>query len=99
MKLKYISIMLVALAVLAGNKQAMAQKTHYSFERIESMTPWLQSYNAAGLVFNVADENISTVYGYADYKDNGFKNYNEAESVTVLGLGTKSYTRLNNFYF
>ena len=99
MKLKYISIMLVALAVLAGNKQAMAQKNHYSFERIESMTPWLQSYNAAGLVFNVADENISTVYGYADYKDNGFKNYNEAESVTVLGLGTKSYTRLNNFYF
>ena len=99
MKLKYISIMFAALGILAGNKQAMAQKNHYSFERIESMTPWLQSYNGAGLVFNAADENISTVYADAHYNKNGFKNYNEAGSVTTLGLGTKSYTKLNKFYF
>lgn len=99
MKFKYITAVCVALGLLAGNGELMAQKSHYSFERIESMTPWLQSYNGAGLVFNAADENISTVYGYADYDDNGFKNYNQAEAVTTLGLGTKSYTRLNNFYF
>ena len=99
MKLKYIISMLAAISILMDGEKVMAQKSYYSFERIESVTPWLQSANSAGLVFNAADENISTVYGYANLQDNGFRNYNQAESSTKLGLGTKSYTRLNNFYF
>lgn len=99
MKFKYIITSLATLCMLMSGEHIMAQKSHYSFDRIESMTPWLQSSNGAGLVFNAADENISSVYGYACYTDNGFKNYNQADAVTTLGLGTKSYMRLNKFYF
>ena len=99
MKLKYMTAVLTALCIFMGAEHVMAQKSNRSFERIESITPWLQSANSAGLVFDDATGHFSSAYAHAGVENNGFRNYNQAKEATTLGLGTKSYTNFNNFYF
>ena len=45
-------ILALSLQTSTLRAQEVADKSFYSFERIELKTPWLTSENGAGLVFN-----------------------------------------------
>lgn len=60
-------ILALSLQTSTLRAQEVADKSFYSFERIELKTPWLTSENGAGLVFNNA-KNFSTVGGYFQIK-------------------------------
>lgn len=99
-KIKYTILSFATISfLLLSAIETMAQKNEYTFERIEQLSPWLKSNNGAGLVFNGATENFSTVYGYYNNINGKFRNYNEPESLNNFGIATKSYSKLNKFYF
>ncbi len=91
-------ILALSLQTSTLRAQEVADKSFYSFERIELKTPWLTSENGAGLVFNNA-KNFSTVGAYFTHQSGTYRNYNEAKVYETYGLETKSYMKVKNFYF
>jgi hypothetical protein len=85
--------------VAAQNSSVCDYKGFYSFERIEQITPWLRSGNGASLVFNASPDNFSGISLNYNNENGDFRNYNQAEKINGLGIGTKSYSRINNLYF
>lgn len=91
-------ILALSLQTSTLRAQEVADKSFYSFERIELKTPWLTSENGAGLVFNNA-KNFSTVGGYFSNQSGDYTNYNDPQVYESLGLSTKSYMKVKKFYF
>lgn len=101
MKNKLIYIFSVIAICLLPNllfSQQRLQKRDYTFEKIEMKNPWLQSGNAAGLVFNKA-QNYANVEGFYTNESGEYRNFNDPKSYSTYGLETKSYTKIKNVYF
>lgn len=101
MKNKLIYILSVIAICLLPNlsfSQQRLQKKNYTFEKIEMKNPWLLSGNAAGLVFNKA-QNFANVEGFYTNESGGYRNFNDPKSYTTYGLETKSYTKIKDVYF
>jgi len=101
MKNKLIYILSVIAICLLPNflySQYRSQKRHYTFEKIEMKSPWLLSGNAAGLVFNKAD-NFANVGGFYTNESGDYKNFNDPQSYSTYGVETKSYTKIKDVYF
>lgn len=94
-----IYIIILCLYAVELNAQGIATKSYYSFKRIEDKTPWLTSLNGTGLIYNTIENSFSTVGAYFKNINGDYRNYNEAKEINNFGLATKSYTRINNFYF
>ncbi|MDD2583797.1 MAG: DUF6850 family outer membrane beta-barrel protein [Bacteroidales bacterium] len=101
MKSKLIYISSVIVICLLPNllySQQWSPKRHYTFEKIETKNPWLQSGNAAGLVFNKA-QNFSNLEGFYTNESGDYRNFNDPENYSTYGIETKSYSKINNVYF
>lgn len=98
-KLIYIlSIIAICLLPNLAFSQQQLQKRNYTFEKIEMKNPWLQSGNAAGLVFNKA-QNFANVEGFYTNESGDYRNFNDPKSYSTYGLETKSYTKIKEVYF
>ena len=98
MKRKLIyTVALIAISLTTGLAQELCPKGVYTFERIETKSPWLASGNGAGLVFNKA-LNFSTVGAYYGGESGSYRNFNEAKTYDRFGVATKSYIRQKNLF-
>lgn len=98
-KLIYIlSVIAICLLPITSYSQQRSQKRHYTFEKIEMKSPWLLSGNAAGLVFNKAD-NFANVGGFYTNESGDYKNFNDPKTYSTYGVETKSYTKIKDVYF
>lgn len=91
-------ILALSIQISTLRAQEVADKSFYSFERIELKTPWLTSENGAGLVFNKVKD-FSTVGGYFSNQSGDYTNYNDPQVYESFGLSTKSYMKVKKFYF
>lgn len=101
MKNKLIYISSVIVICLLPNllySQQVSPKKHYTFEKIETKNPWLLSGNAAGLVFNRA-QNFSNLEGFYTNESGDYRNFDDPETYSTYGLETRSYTKINDVYF
>lgn len=98
-KLTYISGV-IAMCMLPGLlfSQHASHKKHYTFEKIETRTPWLVSGNGAGLVYNKA-QNFATLAGYFSNESGDYRNFNTPESYSNFGIVTRSYNKVGKVFF
>jgi len=100
MKTKYYILNILALSCIFSSvyAQEMAEKSYYSFDRIEMLNPWLVSANRAGLVQNEFD-NYSQIGGYYKVRKGAFRNFNDPAQHDLLGFETRSYVHSKDLYF
>jgi hypothetical protein len=98
-KLIYLSsVIMVCLLPATLQSQHRSEKRHYTFEKIELKNPWLKTGNGAGLVFNKAD-NYANVGGYFTTESGDYRNFDDPSKYSVVGIETKSYTKMGKVYF
>ena len=101
--MKKITAIIAAGSLMLGlslniNAQNALHKHYYSIEKLERETSWLTSANAAGLVFNKAD-NFSTIGAYYNGESGDLRGYNTPKTYNVYGIETKSYIKQNKVFF
>lgn len=97
-RLYILSVIAICLLPNLMHSQHLSQKKHYTFEKIEMKSPWLLSGNAAGLVFNKAD-NFVNIGGFYTNESGDYKNFNDPQSYSTYGVESKSYTKIKDVYF
>ncbi len=94
---KYIAVFTLILS-LSVAVSGQTQKSFYSIDKLEKVTPWLNSENGAGLVFNKAD-NFSTIGTYFYNESGKLQNYNDPSNYNYLGFETKSYVKVKKVFY
>lgn len=100
--MKHNKLYILALGMaLAGTVSVNAQtqeKSYYTMDRLKADNPWSTSYNAAGLIFNKA-EDYSVVEGQFSYQEGTYRNVSDPTGQNRESLFTESFRRLKNVYF
>lgn len=92
-----VSTLVLLLSGVAG-AQTVSQKSFYSIDKIQRHNQWLFTDNAAGLVFNKA-QNFSVIGAYYNNEKGDYRNYNDPGNYNILGIETKSFVKVKNVYY
>jgi hypothetical protein len=81
-----------------GNDKFKSTNSFNSFNLYKLKNQWISTGNAAGIVFNPA-ENIGDVYGGLQFSDGDFYRTREAKENRELFLQSESYQKIKNLNF
>lgn len=90
------AIPFLLVAVSASAQNLSPDVNYYSFNRLESVNPWLSGSNPAGLAFNAID--ISSIDLFYMNENGGFRNVWDGKKNDSFGFSTKSYKKVGQVY-